>query len=67
MTIDSIAKEFECVGLAVFDVCCDDKYDNAAIISDSDTLDDFIEIMDILSRIESRKIRAIKRENESIL
>ena len=41
--------------------------DGDAVITDSDTLDDVIEILDILARMDSRLMADIKRENESIL
>lgn len=41
--------------------------DGDAVITDSDTLDDLIDIIDILARMDSRLMADIKRENESIL
>lgn len=41
--------------------------DGDAIITDSDTLDDLIDIIDILARMDARLMADIKRENESIL
>ena len=41
--------------------------DGDAIITDSDTLDDLIDIIDILARMDSRRMADIKRENESVL
>ncbi len=41
--------------------------DGEPIIKDSDTLDDLVEIIDIISRVQSRKMRALNREYESIL
>lgn len=68
MSIDKIAKDFDRVECAIFDLFADDVNENGEpIISDSDTLDTFIEIVDIMSRIESARIKAVKRENESIL
>jgi hypothetical protein len=41
--------------------------DGDAVITDRDTLDDVIEILDILARMDTRLMAGIKRENESIL
>lgn len=41
--------------------------DGDAVITDSDTLDDLIDIIDILARMDSRRMADIKRDNESIL
>lgn len=68
MSIDKIAKDFESVSVALFDLFADTVDENGdGIIMDSDTLDDYIEIMDIMSRVESRKIRELKFEYESIM
>lgn len=68
MSIDKMAKDYERIAGAIFDLFADDINENGEpIISNSDTLDDYIDIMDTMSRAMSRKIRDIKRENESIL
>lgn len=41
--------------------------DGDAVITDSDTLDDLIDIIDILARMDARRVADIKRESESIL
>ena len=68
MNIDIMAKGLERAVNALYDAFADGVNENGEpIIDDSDTLDDYIEIMDIISRVQSRKIRALKREHESIL
>ena len=68
MSIESIVKDFDKIVDAVYDVFADDVNEyGVKIITDDDTINDLIAIMDIVSRVQSRKIRAIKRENESIL
>lgn len=41
--------------------------DGDAVITDSNTLDDIIDILDILARMDARLMADTKRENESIL
>ena len=41
--------------------------DGDAVIYASDTLDDLIDIIDILARMDARRMVDTKRENESIL
>ena len=41
--------------------------DGDAVITDSNTLDDVLEIIDILGRMDARRIAESKRESESIL
>jgi hypothetical protein len=41
--------------------------DGDAVIFASDTLDDVLEIMNILARMDSRRYKDTKRESESIL
>lgn len=41
--------------------------DGDAVIYASDTLDDVLEILEILARMDSRRMRDIKSEYESIL
>ena len=41
--------------------------DGEPIIKERDTLDDLIDIIDILARMDARRMADIKRENESIL
>ena len=41
--------------------------DGDAVITDSDTLDDLIDIIDILARMDSRRMADIKCDSESIL
>ena len=41
--------------------------DGDAVITDSDTLDDLIDIIDILARMDSRRMADIKRDSESVL
>lgn len=68
MNIDIMAKEFERAVDALYMAFADGVNENGEpIIENRDTLDDFIEIMDIMSRVQSRKIRALNREYESIL
>ena len=68
MNIDIMAKEFGRAADALFMAFADGVNENGEpIIENSDTLDDFIEIMDIMSRVQSRKMRALNREYESIL
>ena len=53
---------------AIFAAYADSVNDDGdAIITDSDTLDDLIDIIDILARMDSRRYKDIKRESESIL
>ena len=68
MTIDGIVRELTTAASALYDAFADSTTESGEpLIEDSDTLDDFIEIMDIISRVESRKVRELKREYESIL
>ena len=53
---------------AIFAAYADDVDDDGdAVITDSDTLDDLIDIIDILARMDSRRMANIKRDSESIL
>jgi hypothetical protein len=68
MNIDIFSKELDrSIGALHMAFADGVNEDGEPIIKDSDTLDDLIEIIDIISRVQSRKIRALKREHESIL
>lgn len=61
LKIDKIEKDFDRAACAVFDLFADDVDETGElIISDSDAIDAYIEIVDIMSRIESKRIKAIK-------
>ena len=65
---NEIMKKSDAIIEAIFSAYADGiDADGDAVIYDSETLDDVLEIIGIIARIDSRKYNAFEREYESIL
>ncbi len=67
-TFKEISAASDAIIDAIFKAYADGVDDDGdAVITDSDTLDGLIDIIDILARMDARRMADIKHENESIL